>query len=37
VFELSPPTRQQTQWSERVLWGFGANDDGVQPVVSGVM
>jgi uncharacterized repeat protein (TIGR03803 family) len=32
VFELSPPTRQQSQWSERVLWSFGANDDGVQPV-----
>jgi uncharacterized repeat protein (TIGR03803 family) len=32
VFELSPPTGIQTQWSERVLWNFGAfSDDGVEP------
>jgi len=31
VFELSPPTGQQTQWSERVLWSFGANDDAARP------
>jgi hypothetical protein len=34
VFRLSPPTSQQTQWSERVLWSFGASDDGVRPQAS---
>jgi hypothetical protein len=32
VFELQPPTGQRTQWSESVLWNFGANDDGSDPV-----
>ncbi len=32
VFKLSPPTSQQKQWSERVLWSFGAGDDGSMPV-----
>jgi len=31
VFELSPPFRGQTQWTEQVLWSFGANGDGIQP------
>jgi uncharacterized repeat protein (TIGR03803 family) len=32
VFELSPPSGQQTQWTERVLWSFDANsDDGAYP------
>ncbi len=31
VFELSPPRGSQTQWSERVLWNFGAPDDGEFP------
>ena len=31
VFELSPPAGQQTQWRERVLWSFGASDDGQSP------
>jgi uncharacterized repeat protein (TIGR03803 family) len=32
VFELSPPTGKETQWSERVLWNFGAtSDDGKTP------
>jgi len=32
VFELMRPARGQDQWSERVLWSFGANDDdGVSP------
>ena len=34
VFELSPPTGQQTQWSERVLWSFGASGDGAFPAAS---
>ena len=33
AFELSPPTGKYTQWSERVLWSFGAtSDDGIEPV-----
>jgi uncharacterized repeat protein (TIGR03803 family) len=32
VFELSPPTGQQAQWRERVLWSFGASGDGYFPV-----
>jgi uncharacterized repeat protein (TIGR03803 family) len=31
VFELTPPAHGQTQWSERVLWSFGNDDDGVAP------
>jgi hypothetical protein len=31
VFELRPPSGQQRQWSESVLWSFGANDDGKYP------
>jgi uncharacterized repeat protein (TIGR03803 family) len=32
VFELSPPTGKQAQWSERVLYNFGAtSDDGIFP------
>jgi uncharacterized repeat protein (TIGR03803 family) len=32
AFELSPPSSKQPQWSERVLWSFGAtSDDGQQP------
>lgn len=31
VFELSPPSGQQTQWTERVLWSFGAIGDGWNP------
>jgi hypothetical protein len=34
VFRLSPPTSQQTQWSERVPWSFGASDDDVRPRAS---
>ena len=34
VFEVSPPTRKQTQWSERVLWSFGAAGDGISPLCS---
>jgi uncharacterized repeat protein (TIGR03803 family) len=33
VFELSPPSGKSTQWSERLLWSFGAtSDDGNQPL-----
>ena len=32
VFELSPPHGKQTQWSESVLWSFGASGDGQSPV-----
>jgi uncharacterized repeat protein (TIGR03803 family) len=32
VFELSPPSGQQTQWSETVLWSFGAGADGFNPM-----
>jgi uncharacterized repeat protein (TIGR03803 family) len=31
VFELSPPTRQHAQWKERVLWSFGASQNGAEP------
>jgi len=31
VFELMPPKRRQTQWTENVLWSFGAGIDGVSP------
>jgi uncharacterized repeat protein (TIGR03803 family) len=31
VFELSPPNGQSGAWSERVLWSFGADGDGVDP------
>ena len=31
AFELSPPARQQSEWSEQVLWEFGADDDGDNP------
>jgi uncharacterized repeat protein (TIGR03803 family) len=31
VFELTPSAAPSTQWSERVLWSFGASDDGRQP------
>jgi uncharacterized repeat protein (TIGR03803 family) len=32
AFELSPPSGEQTQWSETVLWNFGAtSDDGANP------
>ncbi len=34
VFELSPPSGSETQWSERVLWNFGAPDDGIEPYAS---
>jgi hypothetical protein len=35
VFELSPPVRKSTQWTERVLWKFGAtSDDGIRPLAS---
>jgi uncharacterized repeat protein (TIGR03803 family) len=35
VFELTPPSAKQTQWSERVLWSFGAtSDDGEQPLAA---
>jgi uncharacterized repeat protein (TIGR03803 family) len=34
VFELSPPTGNQTQWSEHVLWNFGVDDDGAFPGAS---
>ena len=32
VFELTPPQFGQRQWSERVLWSFGADSDGVSPL-----
>jgi uncharacterized repeat protein (TIGR03803 family) len=32
VFELSPPTGQQAQWREKVLWSFGVDDDGQYPL-----
>ena len=32
VFELSPPSRGQKQWTEHVLWSFTESDDGNQPV-----
>jgi len=31
VFELSPPTGKQTQWTENILWSFGASGDGLSP------
>jgi uncharacterized repeat protein (TIGR03803 family) len=31
VFELTPPVSGQTQWSETVLWSFGASGDGQDP------
>jgi uncharacterized repeat protein (TIGR03803 family) len=31
VFELVPPRRRQTQWTENLLWSFGAGTDGVSP------
>jgi hypothetical protein len=32
VFELSPPTGNSKQWSERVLWKFGVTSgDGQNP------
>jgi uncharacterized repeat protein (TIGR03803 family) len=34
VFELSPPTGKETQWTEKVLWSFGARDDGFNPEAS---
>jgi hypothetical protein len=34
VFELSPPSGSQMQWSERVLWNFGTSNDGQNPVAS---
>jgi uncharacterized repeat protein (TIGR03803 family) len=38
VFELSPPTGKQTEWTESVLWSFGAtSDDGTGPFVSGLI
>ena len=33
VFELSPPTGESTQWSESILYSFGAtDDDGTNPL-----
>ena len=32
VFVLIPPTGQQPQWAERLLWSFGAPGDGSAPV-----
>jgi uncharacterized repeat protein (TIGR03803 family) len=35
AFELSPPYGKSMQWSERVLWSFGANsEDGENPEAS---
>ena len=35
VYELSPPNRNSTQWTEQVLWSFGGtSDDGVRPEAS---
>jgi uncharacterized repeat protein (TIGR03803 family) len=31
VFELRPPAGPQTQWSESLLWSFGATGDGKYP------
>lgn len=32
MFELNPPSGKQTQWTESVLWSFGATiDDGSGP------
>ena len=31
VLELSPHAGGLTPWRERVLWGFGASDDGTDP------
>ena len=31
AFELSPPSGEQTQWSETVLWTFGAKGSGGSP------
>ncbi|MGH7985133.1 MAG: choice-of-anchor tandem repeat GloVer-containing protein [Candidatus Binataceae bacterium] len=34
VFELTPPARGQTQWSESLPWSFGADSDGFRPAAS---
>jgi uncharacterized repeat protein (TIGR03803 family) len=31
AFEVSPPVGKSTQWTERVLWSFGATGDGSSP------
>jgi uncharacterized repeat protein (TIGR03803 family) len=31
VFELTPPARGGTQWSERVLWALADSRDGAEP------